>query len=227
MATALAEKPARKMRINPKPDTPQKTEGVEVDARTRAYALEVEKKLKELISDEGPKFWTTAELIYEVHDKALWRIRGFESAKHYIDNLYMSKSSWYAKRRLWIEWVKPAMDKERITRARLNRMPSQNVKQLLRLDEKRRFDERWIEKAITMTEANLEELVDKVLENPDKEIDDGNQPEDRALLKISCSVSQKAFVLEVFAKFAEKENIDIDDQGKILELICAEINSGL
>lgn len=196
--------------------------------RTKAFALDIEKRLKALNDDLGPKYWSMAELIYEVHDKQTWQILGHESARSYIETLFISKSGWYAKRRHWQEWSKPAIEVHQvITRIRLNRMPSQNVNQLLRLDDKKRFSPKWVEKALSMKESDFEAAVDHVLENG-TEPEGENQPEDRALLKIKCTVSQKDFILESFAEFAKRQDpaLELDDEAHILELICADMRAG-
>lgn len=197
--------------------------------RTKAFAIDIEKKLKALNDDLGPKYWAMAELIYEVHDKQTWQILGHESARAYIETLFISRSGWYAKRRQWMEWCKPAMDVHQvITRKRLDRMPSQNVNQLLRLDDKKRFSPKWVEKALNMKESDFEAAVDHVLENG-TEPEGENQPEDRAVLKIKCTVSQKEFILEGFAEFAKRQDppLELDDEGHILELIVADMRAGL
>jgi hypothetical protein len=198
-----------------------------IDKKTKEHALEVENKLKELAEDLGPKYWKMACLISEVHGKALWRILGHKTAQAYRESLMISKGAWFERRRLWDAWAGIAIERELITRAKLDRMRSQNVKQLLRLDEKRRFNPKWIEKALTLTEGALEAQVDHVLENNEEPETSLNQPESRAVLKVSMSTSQKAKVLEIMDRFADAESIDKDDQGKILELWAAEIESGL
>ena len=202
-------------------------ENEQVEKKTKEYALSVEKKLKELAEDLGPKYWKMATLISEVHAKALWRVLGHKTAQAYRESLLISKGAWFERRRLWDAWAAIALEKELITRPKLDRMRSQNVKQLLRLDEKRRFNAKWIEKALTLTEGALEAQVDHVLANNEEPETSLNQPEARAILKVSMSTSQKAKILEVMDRFAECEDIDKDDQGKILELWAAEIESGL
>jgi hypothetical protein len=198
----------------------------QIQTQTKAYAKEVEKKLKAINDDFGPKYWEMAELIAEVHEKNLWQILGYENVKAYVETLSIAKSGWYAKRRHWQEFAKIALDKDVITRARLKRMPAQNVNHLLRLDERRRFDQRWIEKALTMKESEFEEQVDHVLENQTEPEEGLGKSESRATLKIDCSVGQKTFILESFMEFAKKNEIATDDYAKILEDLCAEWRSG-
>jgi hypothetical protein len=196
----------------------------QVQQRTKKYASEVEKELKALRSEGGPKAWREAELIYEADDKKLWAILGYETMRGFYESLYIGRSTWYSRLR-YFGWAKIALDREAITRARLNRMPMQNVKQLLRLDDRRRFDQRWIEKALTMTESDFEAAVDAVLAGADE--DDANQPESRSVLKIPCTVSQKEFYLDSFAAFAKRQDppLELDDEAHILELALADMRA--
>lgn len=194
----------------------------QVQQRTKKYASEVERELKALRSEGGPKAWREAELIYAADDQKLWAILGYETMRGFYESLYIGRSTWYSRLR-YFGWAKIALDREAITRARLNRMPMQNVKQLLRLDDRRRFDQRWIEKALTMTESDFEAAVDAVLEGAEE--DDSNQPESRTLLKVPCTVSQKTFYLEAFSIFAKRQDppLELDDEAHILELCLADV----
>ena len=205
--------------------------GKQIEKRTKEYAMKVIKELKELNSDLGPKYWTQARLIFEVDEKALWQVAGFETRQAFRDKMFISKSTWHDKLRTY-GWAKAAMEKELLTLAQLNRLPSQNVKQLLRMDTKRQFAAAWITKALTMTEADLEAQVDQVIVKQTEEAEESddstlNQPESRTLFKESMTVSQKKWINAVMDKFAEQEEIPKDDRAKILELVMAEINSGL
>ena len=199
----------------------------QVKQRTKKYATEVEKELKDLRAEEGPKAWRQAELIYEVKDKALWQILGHESAKSFFESLFIGRSTWYSRLKYFGDWARIALDRESITRARLNRMPMQNVKHLLRLHERRRFDQRWIEKALGMKESDFEAAVDAVMLNGDED-DDANQPESRSLLKINCTVSQKEFIVDSMMEFAKRQDppLDLDDEAHILELAMADMRAG-
>lgn len=206
------------------------TENAEkVQERTKKYALEVEGELKKLHTEEGPRAWRQAELIWEAVDKTLWQILGHESKRDFFESLLIGRSTYHSRCRYWGDWARIALERELITRARLYRMTMQNVKQLLRLDERRRFDPRWIEKALGMKESDLEAAVDVVLAKADDVEEDANEPESRAVLKINCAVSQKEFILESFAEFAKRQDppLELDEEAKILELICADMRAAL
>jgi hypothetical protein len=198
----------------------------EISKKTKDHAKRIQQELKELTNDLGPRYWKTSERITEVHEAHLWQVLGYENETHFREELFISKGSWHEKIRLWREFAKPAMDKEALTRARLDRMPSQNAKQLLRIPDGRKFQAKWIEWALTLKEGQLEAKVDHILENNGDESTLG-QAEARALLKISCTTSQKAFILDTMARFADVHDIDKDDHGKIVEDMAAEIASGL
>lgn len=199
----------------------------EVQKQTKAYAIEIEKELKQLISEIelGPRYWREAELIHIVAAKFLWQIRGFESEQAYRETLMIKRASWFNKKRLWGDWVEPAMEKEAITKARLNRLPAQNVHHLLRLDIKRRFHQTWIEKAIGMKEIDFAAAVDAVIETGEE--DTSTAREGYTTLKVRCTMSQKQVILDAMRRFAKANDIPLDDDGRILELAMAEVSSGL
>jgi hypothetical protein len=199
-----------------------------IKKRTKEYALKVENRIKRIANSLGSTYWDLAELISDVHDKCLWQILGHESEREYQESLLISRSSWFEKRRIWDEWCSPAIQNEKITRAQLKRMQSQNVKQLMRLDKKRMFDDKWITWALTLKEGELEEKVDHVLvnqEDPNEESSDDS----RAILKVEMSKTQKKFILESMKVFAEVQEppIPLEDEGRILELMVADARSGL
>ena len=199
----------------------------QIEQRTKAYAQKVRDELKDLNSDLGPRYWKMAELITEVKEKTLWQILGAESETEFRESLFIGRSSWYEKWRLFSEWAAVALNGEKITKAQLNRLPSQNVKQLMRLDVKRRFAAGWITKALTMKEADLTAQVDHVLLNDEEPEEAENQPESRAMFKVECTKSQKKVYELTMKSFGREHDIDLDDHAKLLELMCAEIASGL
>jgi hypothetical protein len=197
----------------------------QIEKKTVDYAKKIAKELTDLNSDLGPRYWRMAELISEIKEKSLWQILGHESETEFRDSLYISRSGWYEKWRLFSEWAELALKGEKISRAQLNRMPSQNVKQLMRLDLKRRFAAAWITKALTLKEADLTAQVDHVLLN-DEEPEEGTT-ESRSIFKVECTKSQKQVYELTMKNFARENNIETDDRGKILELIMADVASGL
>lgn len=201
----------------------------QVQQKTKAHALEVEKKLKTLVANIVPAYWQTAELISQIHAEHTWEILGYGSVNDYREAIApLSKGNWYQRRKLWDEWAKPAMDREAITRARLNRMNSQNAQQLLRLPEKFRFAQKWIEYALNLKESQLEAKVDHVLENDDDDETTLGQPEAIAILKVRCTTSQKEFIKDVMEQFAKKQDpqMELDDEGHILERLAAHWLAG-
>lgn len=206
-----------------------------VQQKTKAYAVSIEKELGGLFNESGPKWWREAELIDIVEEKSLWEILGHESVSSFREYLWIGRSSWYERRRVWRDFAKPCLEKDCLTRAKLNRMSSQNAKQLCRLPEKQRFSSKWIEWALGLHESELEAKVDHILEN-DTEPEEGlGKPESQAILKLHCTTSQKTFIQETFVAFADHVNDGddgpklnpVDDAGRICELICAEVRSGL
>ena len=202
----------------------------DVQQRTKAYAMQVERKLLALDRELGSRYWLMAELIAEVGNKSLWQIRGFETEQDYREHLRISNGSWYEKKRLWVEWVKPALSQKIITRSHLDSLHSQNVKQLMRLGEKQRFSERWINKASTLKENELEAQIDHVSETGRDSDEELGRAESRVILKIPMSTGQRKHILTVLKRFQEKHQEDglrdPDDLAGILEMFCADWESG-
>lgn len=194
-----------------------------VQKQTKARAVEVRDELRNLTNDDLPRGWRQAELISEVHQKHLWQILGHESELQFYEAIGIGRSTWHSRRRYWDEWASIALDKDKITPARLRRLRMQNVKQLLRLDIKRRFDDRWIEKAINMSESNFEAAVDQVVEDVNADENKLDQPEGRTTFKVRCTVSQKQFYQETLQTFAKAQNppLALDDEANIFQMMCA------
>lgn len=200
----------------------------EVSKKTREYAMKIEEELKDLLNDDlGPRYWRKCELMSLAHEKNIWQIRGFETERAWREAMFISRASWYQKMRNWNEWAAMALDKDVITRARLNRMPSQNVKQLLRLEVKQRFAQKWIERALALKETDMEAAVDAFLENDGDETA-ADSAESYTLLKFRCTVAQKQFVLDGLQEFAkaQKPELPLDDEAGILEKLIASWLSG-
>lgn len=202
--------------------------GQTVTKRTKEYALSVENKLKEIHETDLNTRWAEAELINEVVDKALWQVRGYESRTAYREYLGIGRSTWHERLRVWSTWAIPALKDDKIARGQLKRLPWQNVKQIMRFEDKRMFEKRWIDKALSMTEANLTAAVDSVLAGePEESL---GRKESRTTLKIPCSEGQKKFMLETAVEFqkAHTDQLpDPEDLAGIFESMCAEIRSGL
>lgn len=203
-----------------------KAEGVSEQAsqKTKAYAQKVEDELKALANTFGPQYWKMAELIYTVKEKNTWQILGYESQQSYREHLMVPKATWFERRRLWEEWARPALDGDKITRARLNRMPSQNVKQLLRLGSPRMFKENWIVKALEMTEEKLEAEIDHVLENNTETV--SFEADSGAILKMRCTLSQKTTILDKVHEWLRRQELPIDEEARGLELMLADYSAG-
>lgn len=201
----------------------------QVEQKTKSYALDLEKQLKELTGDLSRRYWKMAELISTVHKKQTWAILGHESCNAYREIVFkVSKGTWYERRRLWDEFAVTCLERDLLTRARLDRLTSQNAKQLLRLPEKKRFGVKWIELAMTLTESELEAKVDHVLEN-DTEPEDVPTADPFALLKIRCTASQKQFIIETLEECAKQQDPPLnatDDAGRLVELILADWRAG-
>lgn len=204
----------------------RETENVreEVSQKTKDYALKVEGELRELADSLGPRYWKMAELIYTVKEKNTWQILGYESQQAYREYLMVPKATWFERRRLWEEWAKPALKDDKITKARLNRLPSQNVKQLLRLGSPRMFKENWIVKALELTEERLEAEIDHVLENNTETV--SFEADSGAILKLHCTLSQKSMILDKVHEWLRRQEMPIDEEARGLELMLGDYSAG-
>lgn len=204
----------------------QQSENVseQVTAKTKEYAKKVVAKLKDLTNKFIPDYWEISETISEIHEKNIWQILGYETRDAFIEEFPLSKGSWYERKKLWETWCGPAIEGDHITRGRLNRMRSQNVKQLLRLNDKRMFHQKWIEWALNLTEKELEAKVDHACENATEP--EEMTTESAALFKLRCSQSQKMMFLETLHEFSRRQEIPLDDEAHALEFILADYKSG-
>lgn len=203
-------------------------EAKQVTRRTKEYAMEVEKKLLEVHETDLNTRWREAELIYEVIDKALWQVRGYESRSLYREFLNIARSTWHEREKVWRVWAIPALKDDKITRPQFKRLQWQNVKQIMRFNDKRMFEKRWIEKALNMKEADLTAQIDSVLSGEPEETLGGK--ESRTVFKVPCTESQKTFFFETLKTFQEahKEELpDPENTAAILESLMAEVRSGL
>lgn len=199
--------------------------GKHIEAKTKAHAEEVRDQLLELAGEFGGRYWKCGLLAAEVHQSKIWEILGLVSESAFRESIKIGRSTYFRCRRLATEIAQPLLKKELVTRARLNRLTLENAEQLLRLDERRRFAAAWVEKAITMKEAEFEIEVDHCMLNDD-DVDLG-KPEAQAVLKIHMTAGQKNVIEATFRDFARAQDppLEIDDYSHILEFLCAEWNN--
>lgn len=205
------------------------TENAEkMQAKTKARAVDVRDELSQMSSDDMTRNWRQAELISEVHQKHLWQILGLESERGFYELINIGRSTWHSRMRYWDQWAAIALEKGKITKARLKRLPMQNVKHLLRLDVKRQFADNWIEKAINMKESDFEAAVDQVVEDVNADENELDQPESRTTFKVPCTVSQKQFYQEGLHTFAKAQNppLALDNEANILQMLVASWLAG-
>jgi hypothetical protein len=192
----------------------------QIEARTKARAEEVKGQLLECSSDLGKRNWKIGLLAAEAHDNRLFEVLGYESEQDFRISVKIGRSTYFRDRRLAMEIGRPLLQKELLTRSRLDRLTLENADQLLRLDARRRFSESWVEKAMTMTEEQFEAEVDRVVLNGDETETTITDP--ASLIKIRCTESQKAVILAEFREIAAEHGIEVDDLGGILEAGMAD-----
>lgn len=195
----------------------------QIEAKTKARAEEVKGQLLECSSDLGRRNWKIGLLAAETHENRLFEVLGYESEQAFRISVKIGRSTYFRCRRLAMEIGKPLLQKELVTRARLDRLTLENAEQLLRLDVRRRFSPSWVEKAMTMTEEQFEEEVDRVMLNGDEE-EVATISDPLALLKIRCTEGQKEVIESTFRDFARAFDppIELDNYGMILEALCAD-----
>jgi hypothetical protein len=207
----------------------------EISNKTRAYAENIRKQLQELGGDFGLKGWRIGLLVVEVQDKNVWEILGYETETAFRNFVRIGRSTWFRTSRLTREIALPLMKKEMLTRKSLERLTLENAELLLKLDDRRKFAQSWVTKALTMNEQDFAAQVDHVLENNEEPEEGLGKPESNSTLKIEMKASQKRFILESMKEFAVKWNEDsehsdsqlkLDDDAGILENLIADARAG-
>lgn len=197
--------------------------GKQIEAKTKARAEEVKGQLLECSSDLGKRNWKIGLLAAEAHDGRLYEVLGYESEQAFRISVKIGRSTYFRDRRLAMEIGRQLLQKELLTRARLDRLTLENAEQLLRLDIRRRFSVAWVEKAMTMTEEQFEDEVDRVVLNGEEEAA-ATITDPLALLKIRCTESQKEIIEATFRDFARNHDpvLELDDYAGIVEGMCAD-----
>lgn len=195
--------------------------GEVISQKTKDYAMKIEAEILDAWGEiSGRRQWTVGLGALDIKQKELWRVRGFESDTAYREFLNVKRSSWMNWRRLADLIGKPLMEKKGWSRKRLDRLTMANAEQLTRLDERRRFNDAWLEKALTMTEAKFEMEVDHVVLN-DTEPETVTS-ESMGFIKIPVTGSQKSVIMAEFREIAAEHGIEVDDLGGILEAGMAD-----
>jgi hypothetical protein len=192
-----------------------------IEHRTKQHAEDIINGLKELLEELVPRSWSIAEKIWEIHDKNLWQVVGYESRRDIRNALSISNGTWYNNVNCW-DWAKDALKDDKITRAQMKRLQMGNVRQLLRLDLKRRFDPKWITKALTLTEAELEAQIDHVLNNESEPEEGLGKPEATVVLKFKCTTSQKEVILDLIRDFLRRQGMPEDAEAQALCLMLID-----
>jgi hypothetical protein len=197
-----------------------------IEKKTRDHALAVEKELAEVFN-LGPRLWKGGFLIVrEIQDKKLWQVRSFESENKYREFLRIGRSTWYRTARLTREVALPLLEKDLLTRARLDRLTLENAELLLDLDERRRFNPTWVEKALTMSEADFEAQVQHVIANNEEPEEGLGAPESQVILKWKMATSQREMILETIKEFATRQEEPLDNEPQRLVEMLADYKAG-
>jgi hypothetical protein len=199
-----------------------------VSQKTKAYAENIKKQLMEFAGDFGPRCWRLGFLAIEVKEKNVWSILGYETETAFRVSLKIGRSTWFRTRRLTEEIAVPLIRKEMLTRKSLDRLTLENAELLLKLDDRSKFSQSWVTKALTMNEQDFEAQVDHVLENTDEPEEGLGAPDSNSVWRIRCKSSQKKFIQESMKEFAERQDppLALDDEGGILEALVADARSG-
>ena len=204
-----------------------------VSQKTKAYAENIKKQLMEFAGDFGPRCWRLGFLAIEVKEKNIWSILGYETEAAFRISIKIGRSTWFRTRRLTEEIAVPLIRKELLTRKSLDRLTLENAELLLKLDDRRKFAQSWVTKALTMNEEEFSDQVDHVLENNDEPEEGLGKSDSNSVWRIHCKTSQKKFCQETLKEFAVRWNeehadsqLALDDEAGILEGCLADMRSG-
>jgi hypothetical protein len=150
---------------------------------------------------------------HDMKEKNQFSLLGFNTEGEYFKAMKIGRSSWFRYTGLAKAFIK-------LPKAEYLKLIPENADHLARVaDEKVRYRKDLIKACQTATEEEFEKLLVKHRAHKDK-VD-----EDDVIVtwKLRMTEGQSKVRKRVFKKFAEQHDIPVDDEAKILELICAEL----
>lgn len=152
---------------------------------------------------------------YDMKEKNQFTLLGFNNESEYFKAMKIGRSSWFRYTGLAKAFAK-------LAKADFLKLIAENADHLAKCDEKIRYRKDMIKAAQTLTEEEFEKLLVK-----HRATDEGVEEDDVAVQwKFRMTEGQRKACKSTFEWFAKQHDIPVDEESKILELICAEIKHG-
>jgi hypothetical protein len=190
----------------------------EFSQKIRAEAKKFDKELREtalFMARSGTKLGV---LLKDIRDKNLYTYLGFKELDDYRIELGVGRSTWYANLRIVDHLPK-------LPRKILLQLTAKNAEWLIKLPEKERYKEQWVQDALSMKE---EEFGAKVIKYVNKKIngaDPAGKIEQRVTVKIRCYEPVLTMWDEIRGEIARNEGLPKDDAGRAFEILLASFRT--
>lgn len=188
------------------------------ESAQHARAIEVREQLKKLTSALEDSFFDTCDLLLEAHDNQYFLDLGFSTFNNWVEGSNLGMSSREA--RYYVNIASKAL-RLNVDRPTMKAIKISKLKEIFSLDpdEHREAMEELLKMAASMSLDQVKAEVRKL------KLDAGE--EESFFMTIKGPVSAKV-VIDMALENAKKQGAFEDDapNGRLLELVCAEFNSG-
>ena len=148
----------------------------------------------------------------EMKEQNQFPLLGFDTENEYRKAKKIGRSTWF-------RYIGLADKFKKLPKAEFLKLIAENADHLAKFEDKIRYNKDLIKKAQTLTEEEFE----KHLVRHRSRAEDRDEDDVIVTWKLRLPEGVNKVRKRVFKKFAEQHEIPVDDEVKILELICAEI----
>ena len=182
-------------------------------------ATQVQKLITHLWASFKRKPMALGIAIAKAKAQNIWSVLGFESENAWRESLDIGRSTWFRSGR-----VAELCMKGHVPEKELLKMTVDNAEILLDLPGKQLKQPKWWKLAQEKKAHELAELVAQAL--PAGKDGEAAAPvvESRVKWTVHMYEGQKKVIAEAMREFARENSIPLDDEGRILELICAQVH---
>jgi len=148
----------------------------------------------------------------EVKRERLFQAMGFDGESEFRQHLGVGRSTWF-------RYVRLAESLKKLPKEDFLKLRAENADYLIDLPEEQRYNTVLIKNAQEMKEEDFEKVTRQFRAEEDQ-IDEADVI---VLLKYRMPESRRSVIKDTIKWFAEDHDLDIEDESRTLELICAEI----
>jgi hypothetical protein len=187
---------------------------VEFSQKIRAEAKKFDKEVREITTLLGRSPIKLGVLIKDVRDKNLYTYLGFKELDDYRVELGIARSTWYANLRV-------VDNLSKLPRKKLLQLTAKNGEWLIKLPEKDRYKDHWIEDALSMKEEEFGAKVVKYLNKKIQETDPDGTIDMRVWFKVRTYDSVSKMAYGTMDEVIKNEKLEKDDYNRALEIVFA------